>query len=613
MSRLKSIQDSAQQTAIAIAAALGVEVAIIDANCDLVASSKGYVDSKGSEIYKPYSRAVMKEKTIICSSPGHFIHCKGCRLEGKCPLTAEVQCAIEMDKESIGLITMVALNEEQRFRLLGKTDTLLEFIHEMAQMLVTKIHEKEHIELINKINCLIETTLDSINDGIIAFDNRGMITHANKVACKLLQVSSSELVNSSINKIMKDNSILDLILTGQSILYKEYVFQGLVEIHCLISIRPIYNEGIISGGLLSLSDIRDIRTVINEIMGMQGNATFKAIIGRSKEIEALKQHAFEISKSDSTILIQGESGTGKELFARAIHSASPRSKEPFVAINCAAIPDMLLESELFGYEQGAFTGARKGGKRGKCELAEGGTLFLDEVGDIPLHLQVKFLRILQEHSFERVGGTRTILLNIRIIAATNQDLESKIQTGEFREDLFYRLNVIPILIAPLRERRTDIPVLCDHFLDYYNRKLKKNITGITPASLEMLCNYSWPGNVRELENAIEYATNLENGRYITVNSLPKRILLRPFHKGTLPERVKEYEINQIIDTLNHYGWGSKGKQKAAQELGISVPSLYRKLVVRERGPLELKVNFDKRNIKIDKKKLVKHSKSSPIS
>ncbi|MHC1759239.1 MAG: sigma-54 interaction domain-containing protein [Negativicutes bacterium] len=577
MPGFSSIKESAQQTATAIAAALGVEVAIIGADSKLVASSKGYVDAKGSTIYQPYNEAVMREKVIICKTPGFFIHCKGCRLEGNCPQSAEVQCAIEMDGESIGVIGMVALNEEQRYRLLGKTETLLEFIHEMGQMLVSKIREKEYTEKIEQDKSLIETTLNTVNDGIITFDNNGIVTHTNDVACQLLRVDKLHLVGKPFDQFLTGGSILRFIRAGTTIQHQEHIFPGTPPIHCLLSLKPIYSRKKITGAVLSISDIHDVRSVVNEWTGMADKTTFDAITGESDQIVELKQQALKIAQSDSTVIIQGESGTGKEIFARAIHSASARSKGPFAAINCAAIPEMLLESELFGYEHGAFSGAKRGGKPGKFELADGGTLFLDEIGDMPLHLQVKLLRVLQERVLERVGGTTAIAFNVRVIAATNQDLENKVRLGEFRNDLFYRLNVIPLFLPPLRERKKDIVVLSKVFLSKYAQKLNKDIIDFSPVALEAFYNYSWPGNIRELENTIEYAINIESGRYISKNSLPKRILQQAPSKTTLREKIREYEMSQITTALNSYGWGSKGKEKAALELGISVPSLYRKL------------------------------------
>ncbi|WP_227761933.1 sigma-54 interaction domain-containing protein [Zhaonella formicivorans] len=317
--------------------------------------------------------------------------------------------------------------------------------------------------------------------------------------------------------------------------------------------------------------------------------TFASIIGTSTGLEKVKQLAKNVCCSDSTVFLRGETGTGKELFARAIHFASNRKKEPFVAVNCAAIPENLLESELFGYEQGAFTGALKGGKKGKFELANGGTLFLDEVGDMPLNLQVKLLRVLQDREFERVGGLNTVKVNVRVIAATHQDLEKLMEAGKFREDLFYRLNVIPIYIPPLRERKEDIYLLLEHFLKKYTILRGKPAKRLSAEVLNSLFNYHWPGNVRELENVVEYMVNMQPGELIKKCSLPfylqnchyssYSLESRQSKENKTADRLKEScgESDKIIAALNEFGWSTEGKKKAANALGISLATLYRKL------------------------------------
>lgn len=312
--------------------------------------------------------------------------------------------------------------------------------------------------------------------------------------------------------------------------------------------------------------------------------TFDNIIGQSPAIKAVKEFSKQVAIGDSTVLIRGESGTGKELFARAIHNESLRSNAPFIAVNCAAIPEPLLESELFGYVEGAFTGARKGGKPGKCELAAGGTLFLDEVGDIPLSLQSKFLRMLQERTIERVGGTKTIHIDVRIIAATHRDLEAMIISKEFREDLYYRINVIPIVLPPLRERKEDIYGISTHFLSNYAMRMKKNITDISFEAVKALVDYSWPGNIRELENSIEYAVNVETTGIIGAESLPLRIktnaealALTNENPRKIFSTIKDVEMREVVAAVNRFGWTTTGKQAAADFLGISLATLYRKL------------------------------------
>jgi len=245
---------------------------------------------------------------------------------------------------------------------------------------------------------------------------------------------------------------------------------------------------------------------------------FPRMIGKSESFQKVLADISMVAQSDSTVLIRGESGTGKELVSRAIHDSSNRNNGPFLAVNCSALPETLLESELFGYEKGAFTGAAK--KRlGRFELANKGTLFIDEIGDLSLSMQVKLLRVLETHTFERLGGTESIKADIRLITATNRDLDAKVADGTFREDLFYRLNVIPIVLPPLRERKDDILLLVEHFIDKYSAKSGKEIKGITPEAKDILLSHSWPGNIRELENTIERAVVLTRGQTIDKNSL----------------------------------------------------------------------------------------------
>ncbi len=310
--------------------------------------------------------------------------------------------------------------------------------------------------------------------------------------------------------------------------------------------------------------------------------TFDDITATTEEMILLKQRALQVSPNNSTIMITGESGTGKEFLARAIHNASDRAGLPFVPINCGAIPEALLESELFGYEKGAFTGASPTGKIGKFQLAEKGTLFLDEIGDMPLHLQVKLLHVLQNRTIERVGGTSSIDIDVRIIAATNKNLEEMIKKEEFREDLYFRLNVIPLHLPPLRERRDDVSSLLNASLHRFRSLLHKSVTGFDDGAKQMLLSYHWPGNIRELENTIEYAVNMAKGNVITLDDLPPRILTgkespHSTSGATLKEQTDAAQRNIIASCLSQTGNTLEGKRLAAQILGISESTLYRKI------------------------------------
>ena len=300
------------------------------------------------------------------------------------------------------------------------------------------------------------------------------------------------------------------------------------------------------------------------------------IIGSSPKIMELKDIVAKVANSDSTVLITGESGTGKEIFANAIHETSDRRDNNYIKVNCAAIPPNILESELFGYEEGAFTGAKTGGKIGKFELANHGTLFLDEIGDMSIDMQAKILRVLQEKKVERVGGNTTKEIDVRIIAATNQDLVDKIENGQFREDLYYRLNVIPLHLPPLCERQDDIPELCDFFIQKYNDKFGIYIESIEDEAMSYLKNYTWPGNVRELENVIERIYNFIDTNRIKKEHLPENILKNNLIEpvGNLKRMLDEYEKQIIVQALKTH---SNNKSKTAKILGISRATLYHKL------------------------------------
>jgi two-component system response regulator HydG len=300
------------------------------------------------------------------------------------------------------------------------------------------------------------------------------------------------------------------------------------------------------------------------------------IVGNSQALRETLDVAFQAAPATATILILGESGTGKELLAREIHSRSGRGARPFVAVNCAAIPDTMMEAELFGHEKGAFTGAVER-RAGRFAQADGGTLFLDEIGEVSLHVQVKLLRVLQDGYFEPLGG-RTQRSDVRIIAATNKDLSAEVDAGRFREDLYYRINVIPITMPPMRDRREDIPLLCDHFLRRYCRKNKKEIKGFVRRALDLLMDYRWPGNVRELENAIERAVVLARGEVLDVADFPAHMVGQAATGGQITFSIgtplEEMERRMIRETLRHT---DGDKRLAAQLLGIATRTIYRKL------------------------------------
>jgi two-component system response regulator HydG len=326
--------------------------------------------------------------------------------------------------------------------------------------------------------------------------------------------------------------------------------------------------GVIERAILQEEEIRDLQN------RLESKAEFGGIVGKAPQMQVIYKLIEDIAPTDASVLIEGESGTGKELVARAVHQRSPRKDQPFIVINCSAYPTTLLESELFGHEKGAFTGATRQ-RSGRFEQAHGGTVFLDEVGEIPLSAQIKLLRVLQTQRFERVGGEQTLDVNVRIIAATNKELLREVKNGRFREDLYYRLNVIPIHLPPLRERPNDIPLLARYFLRRFSVEQGKEIEEFSSETMRVLLDYSWPGNVRELENSIEHATVLAKGQQIEVSDLPT--ILHSATPVTVQRKqptMAEQERELLQQALEECSWN---KKEAARRLGISRNTLYVKL------------------------------------
>lgn len=416
----------------------------------------------------------------------------------------------------------------------------------------------------------IQAMVEAVSEGLIAIDAQGRITLLNAAAEEILKLKGQKVLGRKIAQVLQpDIPMLRTLKTGQGFDNQEIVLnKGQVRARYMTSGRPLLDqEGKVYGVVASLKDPGQIRALVHSVTRAP-EITFANIIYQSRAMADLVELGRRISESDATVLLYGESGTGKELFARAIHAASPRRDMPFVPINCGALPDALLESELFGYEDGAFTGSRRGGRMGLFEFAHGGTVFLDEVAEIPTHLQSKLLRALQSGNIRRVGGNEEIKVNVRIIAATNKELSQLVKEHKFREDLYYRLNVIPLTIPPLRQRREDIEVLVQHLLE-------REEAMIAPDALAALVRHNWPGNVRELENVLERAMAIASNQAIH----PEHLLLgeeetyRSSGQGTLKEQVAELEKKLVADALSKY----KSTRRAGQALGLSHTSIINKV------------------------------------
>lgn len=442
---------------------------------------------------------------------------------------------------------------------------------------------------------LYETLLTVTNiayEAIFVVDDQGKITLVNEAACQFFGKREKELLQQPIEQVMENTRLMRTLKTGMAETNEIQVINGRPYI---VSRMPIVRQGKIIGavGKIIFQKLEEVKDVAQRLAQMDQElnfykerigssrlpVTFNQIVTVSPDLRRLKNEAQIAARGNSTILLTGESGTGKELFAEAIHQASPYRNGPYVKVNCAAVPENLLESEFFGYANGAFTGAQKGGKLGKFATANGGTLFLDEIGDMSLNLQSKLLRVLEDRSFEPIGSNEAVKVDIRIITATNKDLLQKVASGEFRSDLYYRLNVISFRLIPIRDRTEDIIPLAHVFLERLNQDFGKQISGVTPEVQKILVNHRWPGNVRELKNVIERAVNFASGELLELTDLP--FYLREekqedaFKKEWNLESVHEHLDKETLEQALLIMKGNKSE--VARLLGISRSWLYEKL------------------------------------
>ncbi|MED0670197.1 sigma 54-interacting transcriptional regulator [Aneurinibacillus aneurinilyticus] len=443
---------------------------------------------------------------------------------------------------------------------------------------------------------MLQTIIDHAYEGVLIVDPKGYILMANEMYADFLGKKLSELIGKHVTEVIENTRMHIVGQTGKPEIAQMQKINGQEMIASRI---PVFNQGEVAAvvGTVMFQQVDDLFALSTKMENLrkelnyykseldkrlQAKYSFDTILGTSDELEKVKRLGQRVAKSDTTILLKGESGTGKELFAHAIHRESYRGAGPLIKVNCAAIPDTLLESELFGYKEGSFTGAKKSGKKGKFALAKGGTIFLDEISEMPLLMQVKLLRVLQEKEIEPIGADKPESVDVRIIAATNKDLLSLVEQGKFRHDLYYRLNVVMLDIPPLRERKSDTPLLIEHFLEKLTKETGISVEGIEQEAMDALLSYSWPGNIRELRNVLERALYVKHDSFIAIQDLPAEFLeATPVSEqsgegaGTLKQAVEQAEALAIRRAIME----AKGdKRIAAKRLGISKSSLYAKLV-----------------------------------
>lgn len=436
--------------------------------------------------------------------------------------------------------------------------------------------------------------INSINDGVLIADKKGVIQFTNSVYSRIVGVSSSDLLGKILSEVRPGAILPTVIKTGKTM---SGVYREVGDTKYVVDMAPIIHNGEIVGGVSIVKDITTVKKLSDALASAQDSlqklqSTVESYFrpkyqlsqmkSTSKNFKRMISLAEKTAMTHSNVLILGESGTGKELLAQGIHNAGARKHGPFIPINCAAIPHVLLESELFGYAEGSFTDAKKGGKMGLLQLAHKGTLFLDEVGDMHVDMQVKLLRVLQEQMIRRVGELSEQEVDVRVIAATNQDIEAMVNRGKFRQDLYYRLNVFQLDVPPLRERKEDIINLSYSIANDYEDTVKITFSKEVE---KLFYAYDWPGNVRELKNVIEFACNMTNpDGIIRSDHLPERMKHTEFRKYSISDymqpiriSVKQFEKNLIRNLVMEVGESVSGKKKIAKTLGISLSSLYRKL------------------------------------
>lgn len=546
----------------------------------------------GTSIYKTLRSIEQIKVVIVCDCLEEAPGLKLARLDG---VQTRLSLQELLNTPDLDVIIEATGNDSVR-KLIARSKNEFTAVIEAqgTDLMMSVIEEKEKLADIRRVKGELDAILNSVQEAIEVASIEGRINYVNPSFSRVTSIPASQRIGQNIFEVSPNSALARSLRTHEAVFAHRAVVGG-ADVEVVANASPIVVDGKMEGAVVvfqPLTDIyklmeqlqasnrviNDLQTRINQIS--TSSYTFDDIIGSHPEFESALELAHKAAKSNSTILITGESGTGKELFAHAIHGASLRFDKPFIKVNCAAIPETLLESEFFGYEKGAFTGALKT-KLGKMELANGGTIFLDEIGDMNLHLQAKFLRILQEMEFERVGGGETIKVDVRIIAATNRNLLEMVKQGDFREDLYYRLNVVELRLPSLRDHKGDIPAYVQSLIAKFNRKFGKRVKSLTTGAEEVLMQYDWPGNIRELQNVVERAMVtvdeeiITHKQFLSLIESPSTISPEPIIKEIIP--IEQMEKQMIHRAIERYGSSVEGKKQAAKALKISLATLYNKL------------------------------------
>lgn len=573
MSMLNSIRLELQHVIEAMHSVTDVDITIVDHDLKRVVGTGLHSEAIGRMAPKnsAFHKCLETGKQYFIKNPRDEGICLACENYENCNELVEVCLPINYNNEIIGVLGLCAFNEKARSNLLANIDGYKRFEDQLTGIIETMLKEKAYGQKLEYMSNEMSTLINSINEGILILDIDYRIVSKNLFLKENLNLEN-ELF---LNEIISDNTFNQLL---------EKAFNGEVgpinfsNGNYIIQSNPIFVNNSKQGYILIFSDFNKMKQSVLRSHKNRDIVTFDDIIGESEAVKAVRRQAIQVAKSDASVLVLGDTGTGKEVFARAIHFYSNRSDGVFMALNCGAIPQNLIESELFGYEKGSFTGASQSGKKGYFEVADEGTLFLDEIGELPYNMQVKLLRALEEKEITRVGGHKTIKANPRIISASHRDIAKMTREGSFREDLFYRLNIVPLYIPPLRERGYDVLILAKFFLEKFAKVYNKKIIGFTAEAEKLLLNYSFPGNIRELKNLVEYGVIFAEGNFINSRDIESKMFIKtPQDVRPLNDLTREFEKELILSKLQLLGEDLNSKKILAKELGISLATLYRKL------------------------------------
>ncbi|EJA7635440.1 sigma-54-dependent transcriptional regulator [Escherichia coli] len=575
---LMQIQPTIQRFARMLASVLLLEVEIVDENLCRVAGTGAYGKFLGRQLSgnSRLLRHVLETKTEKVVTQSRFDPlCEGCDSKENCREKAFLGTPVILQDRCVGVISLIAVTHEQQEHISDNLREFSDYVRHISTIFVSKLLEEQGPG--DNISKIFATMIDNMDQGVLVVDDENRVQFVNQTALKTLGVVQNNIIGKPIR--FRPLTFESNFTHG----HMQHIVSWDDKSELIIG--QLHN---IQGRQLFLMAFHQSHTSFS-VANAPDEPHIEQLVGECRVMRQLKRLISRIAPSPSSVMVVGESGTGKEVVARAIHKLSGRRNKPFIAINCAAIPEQLLESELFGYVKGAFTGASANGKTGLIQAANTGTLFLDEIGDMPLMLQAKLLRAIEAREILPIGASSPIQVDIRIISATNQNLAQFIAEGKFREDLFYRLNVIPITLPPLRERQEDIELLVHYFLHLHTRRLGSVYPGIAPDVVEILRKHRWPGNLRELSNLMEYLVNVvPSGEVIDSTLLPPNLL----NNGTTEQSdvtevseahlslddaggtaLEEMEKQMIREALSRHN----SKKQVADELGIGIATLYRKI------------------------------------